>query len=182
MSSANAYTAIDLYTSGAFTIAERVLAKTGMQLAGYVWRIADSQSNGKTNPVMNASLDSSGKYTVKYTNASGSKIVDNATVYQPLLDNIAEKLIVDDMPLNLVFTHAADGTWATYANGTLVANGTYGVAAETIPNAVLCLGAFPGVNRQKGEAFKFQALLAYNKAMSAGEVTALNTALDEMHA
>lgn len=182
LSSANAYTAINLDTSGAFTIAERVLAKAGMTLGGYVWQIADSQSNGKTNPLMYASLDSSGKYMVRYTSTSGGNIVNNATVYQPLLDNIAEKLIVDDMPLNLVFTHAADGQWATYANGTLVASGTDGVAAETIPNAVLCLGAFPGVNRQNGEAFKFQALLAYNKAMSAGDVAALNTALDEMYA
>lgn len=181
LSSTSSYVAANLDTSGAFTIAERVLAKTGMQLAGYVWQIADSQSDGKTNPLMYASLDANGKYMVIFINTSGSNIVNNATVYQPLLDNISDNLIVADMPLNLVFTHAADGTWATYANGTLVASGTDGVAAETIPNAVLCLGAFPGVNRQKGEAFKFQALLAYNKAMSAGEVTALNAALDEMY-
>lgn len=181
LSSENSYVAANLDTSGAFTIAERVLTKAGMKLGGYIWQIAESQSDGKTSPVMHASLDYNGKYIVRYANTSGSIIVNNATVYQPLLNNISDELIVADMPLNLVFTHAADGQWATYANGALVANGTDGVAAETIPNAVLCLGAFPGVNRQKGEAFKFQAFLAYNKAMTAEEAAALNAALDEMY-
>lgn len=182
LSSFKSYVPVSMDTSGAFTVAGRFLAKTGMTLAGYIWQIASTGTDGKTNPLMYASLDSNAKYMVRFINSTGGSVVNNATVFQPLLDNIADKVIVDDMTLNLVFTHTAEGAWATYANGALVASGNDGVPAVEIPDAVLCLGAYPGINRQKGEGFKFQALLAYNKALTVEEVAALNTALDEMYA
>lgn len=182
------YALVDLDTSGSFTIAERVFLKQGWTPTNGTPIVtmfdydAISATTGTTtaNPCLIIGMMKTGKHIVRFYNTAGTACInqyDKAPVMVTVDDT---NTVVEDTAVNLVFTHSDTGAWAFYVNGTLFNSGTE--ALDKIENPVLCVGNYPAKVRQNGELCLYQALLAYNKALTADEVTALNTALDEMYA
>lgn len=183
----NAYTPIEIDTSGAFTLAERVfIKKDRVATGGSMAQILNSENPGTkayaTAPYFDFAMLNSGKATVRWKNAEDAYIVNQYNKFDVCSSKIIDGAFTEDVTLNLVVTHTAAGEWAYYSNGELLGSGTDETTAETIANAVLCLGGYPKKTRHSGDTFLYQALLAYDKAMTAEEVTALNAALDEMYA
>ena len=102
---------------------------------------------------------------------SGSQLIPVSDTFTP----------TEDTTLNIVEVHdPATGTFRAYANGALVFEATLTAGWDIITNPILCIGNYRG--KTKNTTIYHQAMLGYDKAMTAEDVTALNTALDEMYA
>lgn len=188
MSNEQSYTPVNLDTSGDFSIAERVLLKKGKKsAAGAIWQIFASESvpsgTSISSSCVHFALENSGKGTARYYNPDGSIAINKYGAFDIYANKIADGYLTEDVVLNLVFTHNSSGGYAVYANGDLLVSGTDTGQAIKLDNPILCLGAYPGKTRQGGSAadFIYQALIAYNKCLTADDVSAVNTALNEMY-
>ena len=173
-------------TSSGWAVAHRVFVPKSDNVVGEapIHTVLDAdamaQTSGTTvaNPKLLVNLGR-GKLTVAAWRGDGTVLLSKSgSQLIPMSDTFAP---TEDTTLNIVEVHdPATGTFRVYANGALVFEATLTAGWDKITNPILCIGNYPG--KTKNTAIRHQAMLGYNRALTMDEVTALNTALDEMYA
>ena len=186
-STSGAVTPFAADTSGDWTMVQRILVpKSDTAInASAIGALLDADAMAGTsgttlaNPWMRTSLQGS-KVKVESKNGAGANSVGGMSSVNnvPVTDGGSP---AEDTILNIVVVHnITDGKFSGYVNGALVFDNTISTGWDKITNPILCVGNYSGKTRNM--YVYHQAMLGYNKAMSAEDVAALNTALEAMYA
>ena len=164
-----------------YTIAARLMVEAGAEQRseGRFFELHSSKdATMADNPRLYFSTFANGNHCTRAYNADGTAAIN--------LYNRSTGITLpaeETAYINAIFVHEANGNYKVYVNGVEVNTGVDSVQMpDTLAYlSVPCnLSTFSDAHgMQKGY---FQAFVAYNAALTVDEVTALNTALDEMYA